>query len=80
MKVKAAATIFFTLLVVAFGWSSIQAAAAPQFPQDVTFTTLQDAGNSSNSLLLPFPIEGLTGDDDGNLYTTGRAWLTLGRE
>jgi sugar lactone lactonase YvrE len=74
MKVKAAATIFLTLLVVAFGWSSIQAAAAPQFPQDVTFTTLQNAGNSSNSLLLPFPIEGLTGDDDGNLYTTGRAF------
>jgi hypothetical protein len=59
MKVKAAATIFFTLLVVAFGWSSIQAAAAPQFPQDVTFTTLQDAGNPSNSLLFAIPYRGI---------------------
>jgi sugar lactone lactonase YvrE len=36
--------------------------AAP-FPRDVTFSTL---------VLTPLAIEGLTGDDAGNLYTTGR--------
>lgn len=44
----------------------------PQFPQNVSFTTLRDAANPANSLLLPFAIEGLTGDANGNLYTTGR--------
>jgi len=34
-----------------------------RFPRDATFSTL---------VLTPFPIEGLTGDDAGNLYTTGR--------
>jgi len=34
-----------------------------RFPQGATFSTL---------VLTPFQIEGLTGDDSGNLYTTGR--------
>jgi sugar lactone lactonase YvrE len=34
-----------------------------RFPRDATFSTL---------VLTPFAIEGLTGDDSGNLYTTGR--------
>ncbi|MGB7543805.1 MAG: SMP-30/gluconolactonase/LRE family protein [Burkholderiales bacterium] len=34
-----------------------------RFPRDATFSTL---------ILTPFAIEGLTGDDAGNLYTTGR--------
>lgn len=34
-----------------------------RFPQDATFSTL---------IFTPFPIEGLTGDASGNLYTTGR--------
>ena len=34
-----------------------------RFPRDASFSTL---------VLTPLPIEGLTGDDAGNLYTTGR--------
>src|SRR5580765_34095 len=34
-----------------------------RFPRDATFSTL---------VLTPLAIEGLTGDDQGNLYTTGR--------
>lgn len=34
-----------------------------RFPREATFSTL---------ILTPFAIEGLTGDDAGNLYTTGR--------
>jgi sugar lactone lactonase YvrE len=34
-----------------------------RFPRDATFSTL---------IFTPFAIEGLTGDDAGNLYTTGR--------
>ena len=34
-----------------------------RFPRGATFSTL---------VLTPFAIEGLTGDDSGNLYTTGR--------
>jgi len=36
---------------------------ASRFPRDATFSTL---------ILTPLAIEGLTGDDYGNLYTTGR--------
>lgn len=36
----------------------------PQFPRDASFTTLS---------VTPLAIEGLTGDDVGNLFTTGRA-------
>src|SRR5262249_53458632 len=66
------------MLFVVFATTSLTyqeafAVEAPQFPENVTFTTLQD-GNTTNSLLLPFAIEGLTGDDEGNLYTTGRAF------
>src|SRR5436853_7231247 len=47
----------------------IIAAAAPllgsaQFPENASFTTVS---------ITPFAIEGLTGDEDGTLYTTGRA-------
>jgi sugar lactone lactonase YvrE len=35
----------------------------PGLPRDATFSTL---------ITTPFAIEGLTGDDQGNLYTTGR--------
>ena len=35
-----------------------------RFPANATFTTLQ---------ITPLAIEGLTGDEFGNLYTTGRA-------
>src|SRR5438046_10744686 len=38
--------------------------AAQQFPENPTMTTLA---------VTPLAIEGLTGDDNGNLYTTGRA-------
>ncbi|HTM09018.1 MAG TPA: hypothetical protein VL754_11565 [Verrucomicrobiae bacterium] len=62
---------FFVLATLAMS-SPVKAAKAPQFPQDVSFTTLQDAANPGHSLLLPFAIEGLTGDANGNLYTTGR--------
>src|SRR5882672_757413 len=34
-----------------------------RFPRDASFTTL---------VLTPLAIEGLTGDNQGNLYTTGR--------
>jgi sugar lactone lactonase YvrE len=42
---------------------TITAADGP-FPDNATFTTLA---------ITPLAIEGLTGDDQGNLYTTGRA-------
>jgi sugar lactone lactonase YvrE len=42
----------------------VGAAQDHQFPQPATFTTLA---------ITPLAIEGLTGDDAGNLYTTGRA-------
>jgi sugar lactone lactonase YvrE len=64
--------LFSVLAIIALSTPS-HAANAPQFPANVTFTTLKD-GNTTNSLLLPFAIEGLTGDDEGNLYTTGRAF------
>src|SRR6185503_14415830 len=45
--------------------ASFAAAAADEgrFPENATFTTL---------ITTPLAIEGLTGDDAGNLYTTGR--------
>jgi sugar lactone lactonase YvrE len=42
----------------------ISGSAVHQFPENATFTTLA---------ITPLAIEGLTGDDGGNLYTTGRA-------
>jgi hypothetical protein len=63
----------FVFFVSALGWSWAWAKSnGPQFPQDMTFTTLKDAANPDTSMLLPFAIEGLTGDASGNLYTTGR--------
>ena len=54
-------------LIVGLG-SSVLAGAA-QFPQDATFTTL---------ITTPRAIEGLTGDNAGNLYTGGAAITSLG--
>jgi sugar lactone lactonase YvrE len=48
-------------LVICFGWS-IASAQSP-FPANATFTTLATT---------PLAIEGLTGDNSGNLYTVGR--------
>jgi len=50
--------------VVASGGSFTRANEASQFPDETTFSTLTTT---------PLAIEGLTGDDDGNLYTVGRA-------
>jgi sugar lactone lactonase YvrE len=44
--------------------TSIAAANDRQLPDDASFTTLT---------ITPLAIEGLTGDEHGNLYTTGRA-------
>src|SRR5262249_1851714 len=49
-------------LVICFGWS-IAWSAQSSFPANATFTTL-----TTTSLA----IEGLTGDNFGNLYTVGR--------
>ena len=58
------------LAIVAFSIFAATGAAAvraaQQFPEHPTMTTL---------VVTPLAIEGLTGDDDGNLYTTGRAPL-----
>src|SRR5262249_20227455 len=48
-------------LVICFGWSI--AWSAQPFPANATFTTLTTT---------PLAIEGLTGDNSGNLYTVGR--------
>ena len=47
-------------LVLGFGWSL---ARADDLPKNVDFDTI---------VLFPLAIEGLTGDKDGNLYTTER--------
>lgn len=47
---------------IALGWSASWADDTPQFPQNATFTTL---------ITTPLVIEGLTGDNAGNLYTAG---------
>jgi sugar lactone lactonase YvrE len=49
-------------LVICFGWSIAWSAQSP-FPANATFTTL---------IRTPLAIEGLTGDNSGNLYTVGR--------
>ena len=58
------------LAMLALVGTSIAAADNHQFPDNATFTTLA---------ITPYAIEGLTGDEHGNLYTTGRAPLTEGR-
>ena len=50
--------------VVLFSAAALADAGSPGLPRNVSFTTLA---------ITPFAIEGLTGDADGNLYTTGRA-------
>lgn len=51
------------LLVPALAVAAAQPASSSQFPQSVTFSTL---------IKTNLPIEGLTEDDAGNLYTVGR--------
>jgi sugar lactone lactonase YvrE len=58
------------LAMLASVGASIAAADNHQFPDNATFTTLA---------ITPYAIEGLTGDEQGNLYTTGRAPLTEDR-
>ena len=53
-----------TISAAAVILSAVGLAGSGQFPEDATFTTVSIA---------PLAIEGLTGDDDGQLYTTGRA-------
>ena len=55
------------LAMLACVGSSISAADDQRFPDNASVTTLA---------ITPFAIEGLTGDEHGNLYTTGRAPLT----
>jgi len=55
--------LFLALIIPAIG-SQAWAAKGAQFPKNPTFET--------RGSLLPFAIEGLTGDATGNLYTTGR--------
>ena len=58
---RAQAFLFVTLAAIVIPTT---AANQHQFPDNASFTTLT---------ITPLAIEGLTGDDDGNLYTTGRA-------
>src|SRR3954453_1931052 len=51
------------LLGLTLACSVAWAEDGPGLPRDATFSTL---------ITTPFAIEGLTGDDQGNLYTTGR--------
>jgi SMP-30/Gluconolactonase/LRE-like region len=52
----------FVIFVLGSGLSSVWADDDRQFPKDSTFTTL---------ITTPRPIEGLTGDNERNLYTGG---------
>jgi sugar lactone lactonase YvrE len=54
--------VLLIALVICFGWSIAWSAQSP-FPANATFTTLTTT---------PLAIEGLTGDNSGNLYTVGR--------
>jgi sugar lactone lactonase YvrE len=56
-------TVAVTLLTLS---GAVAGVAQKQLPDDATFTTLA---------ITPLAIEGLTGDEGGNLYTTGRAAL-----
>jgi hypothetical protein len=60
MRVRSLSAILFAL-ILGLGWSG--AWADEPFPDNVTFNTL---------IKTPLAIEGLTGDNKGNLYTTGR--------
>lgn len=59
MKAKWLVSLVFAF-VLSFGWSL---AKADDLPKNVDFDTL---------VTFPLAIEGLTGDDNGNLYTTER--------
>src|SRR5206468_1579544 len=59
MNIRWLASLLACLIV---GLGSSVLAGAAQFPQDATFTTL---------ITTPRPIEGLTGDNSGNLYVGG---------
>ncbi len=58
---KILALLGLSLFAWALAWADDDHHA--RFPRDPTFTTL---------ITTPLAIEGLTGDDQGNLYTTGR--------
>ena len=62
MVKKILALLGLSLFAWAFAWADDDDHHA-RFPRDATFTTL---------IKTPLAIEGLTGDDAGNLYTTGR--------
>lgn len=68
MKGKWLVALVFAF-VVGLGWSLVWADDPPQFPQNATFTML---------ITTPRAIEGLTGDNAGNLYTGGAAITSLG--
>jgi sugar lactone lactonase YvrE len=57
---RAPAVLLATLVLS----TSVAALHGDQFPANASFTTLA---------ITPLAIEGLTGDENGNLYTTGRA-------
>ena len=63
MKAKTFAAVLFAFVLCA-GPFVAMADDPPQFPQNATFTT---------QAITPLAIEGLTGDDAENFYTTGRA-------
>lgn len=54
---------FASLLLSMLSWSPAWATDVPHLPQGASFFTL---------VTTPLAIEGLTGDREGNLYTTGR--------
>ena len=62
MKVKWLFTSLLAL-VLGLGWSSAWADPPSPFPNNPTWTTFFISGS---------PIEGLTGDDNGNFYTADR--------
>src|SRR5437773_1052675 len=66
MNMRWLATLLVFLIT---GLGSSVLAGAAQFPQDATFTT---------RITTPRAIEGLTGDNAGNLYTGGAAITSLG--
>lgn len=63
MKPKALSALLGAC-VIFFSTTAMAQDDSPGLPRNATFTTLA---------ITPFAIEGLTGDADGNLYTTGRA-------
>ena len=62
MKTKCFVFTVFAL-VIGLGLRLACAADSPQFPKNATFSSL---------VKTPLAIEGLTGDNAGNLYTVGR--------